>query len=383
MKQSSSLHLRKLLKTHELYWKVTHDEISVSEASKELDFLMTQKDSFNALTNIIIAGFCSAFITPFAFSGSFVDACLAAPLGMLLVGVQTVAVRNDLFTNIFEITMAALNSLLAASLAQTGKVCYAAVASGSVVLILPGYIILCGALELSARNIIAGSVRMFFAIIYSLFLGVGLSIGAQLYRLFTNREIEGMDNQTSVDYSCSSVHHGDGPWYQQTIDPKWYILCVPLYALFISLRNKASFRSRELILMIITAICGYTVNYFVKNELNKMDNKALSDRVDLSSAIGSFVVGLIGNLWGKFTTLGSAFTMTASGIMLLLPTGLSNNGILQIASGEGNEVFGSGLGAGGSLIQAAIGLTVGLFAAAVVAHPFGGTQRRRAAIFSF
>lgn len=72
---------------------------------------------------------------------------------------------------------------------------------------------------------------------------------------------------------------------------------------------------------------GYTVNYFVKQRIS---------RVDLSSAVGSFTVGLIGNLWGKFTTSRPAFTMTASGIMLLLPTGLSDGGILSVAKDNSN-----------------------------------------------
>ncbi|TIB74712.1 hypothetical protein E3Q24_00415 [Wallemia mellicola] len=372
LKQSSTLDLRKLLATHQLYWRVTHDEMSVSDASKDLDFLMTQKDSFSVLSNIVIAGFCSAFITPFAFNGSLIDACLAAPLGMFLVAVQQIAVKNDLFTNIFEISMAAMNSFLAASLAQTHKVCYSAVASGSVVLILPGYIILCGALEMSARNIIAGSVRMFYAIIFSSFLAVGMSIGFQFFKLVTNQWNN--EDTAADDFSCNAAHPDGAPFYQQQIDPYWYILCVPVYAIFISLRNKASIKSRELPLMVIIAICGYTVNYFVKQRIS---------RVDLSSAVGSFTVGLIGNLWGKFTTSRPAFTMTASGIMLLLPTGLSDGGILSVARTNSTDNSSLGLGTSGSLIQAAIGLTVGLFAAAVVAHPFGGTKRRRAAIFSF
>jgi hypothetical protein len=35
------------------------------------------------------------------------------------------------------------------------------------------------------------------------------------------------------------------------------------------------------------------------------------------------------------------------------------------------------------LISVAIGLTVGLFGAAVVTHPFGGSKRRGGGIFSF
>lgn len=38
-----------------------------------------------------------------------------------------------------------------------------------------------GALELQSKNVIAGSIRIFYALIYSLFLGFGVSIGTALY----------------------------------------------------------------------------------------------------------------------------------------------------------------------------------------------------------
>ena len=60
-----------------------------------------------------------------------------------------------------------VNSFLAAALASTGQFCFAAVASGSIVLILPGYIVLCGSLELANRSIISGSVRLVFSVLYS------------------------------------------------------------------------------------------------------------------------------------------------------------------------------------------------------------------------
>lgn len=68
-----------------------------------------------------------------------------------------------------------MNAFLAAALASTGQFCFSAVASGSVVLILPGYIVLCGSLELANRSIISGSVRLVYSVLYSLFLGFGLS----------------------------------------------------------------------------------------------------------------------------------------------------------------------------------------------------------------
>lgn len=44
---------------------------------------------------------------------------------------------------VYRIVIACLNAILAAALARSRQFCFTAIASGSVVLILPGYIVLC------------------------------------------------------------------------------------------------------------------------------------------------------------------------------------------------------------------------------------------------
>lgn len=85
---------------------------------------------------------------------------MSVVLGATLVGVQMLAARNDMFSNVFEIAIATLISFVAAALGSTHVFCYTALVSGGVVLILPGYIVLSGALELASRNITAGAVRI-------------------------------------------------------------------------------------------------------------------------------------------------------------------------------------------------------------------------------
>ena len=85
---------------------------------------------------------------------------MTIPLGWLLCVVQIISARNDMFSNVFEIAIATIISFIAAALASTRVFCYTALVSGGVVLILPGYIVLTGALELASRNITAGAVRI-------------------------------------------------------------------------------------------------------------------------------------------------------------------------------------------------------------------------------
>lgn len=132
--------------------QVIHDRISVTDASLELDSLMIappqykvkfRASLFYSFTyadycmttqlwqQLIIGGLASAFIQPTAFYGSAIDCLVAIPLGSLLVLVQVVVSKNDLYSSLFEIVIASCNSFLAAALASTNQFCYSAVASGS------------------------------------------------------------------------------------------------------------------------------------------------------------------------------------------------------------------------------------------------------------
>ncbi|WWD18433.1 hypothetical protein CI109_102885 [Kwoniella shandongensis] len=371
LKQATGLDLGKLLATHALYWNVVHDKMSVDQASKDLDVLMTTPVYYTWWQTLIIGAACSAFITVISFYGSFIDALMAMPLGATLVGVQMLAARNDMFGNVFEIAIATLISFVSAALASTKVFCYTALVSGGVVLILPGYIVLCGALELASRNITAGAVRIGYSVIYSLFLGFGISIGAVLYEKITHQEV-----QNSANYQCDLTHN-DAKWYMATPSAYWYFLCCPGYSLFLSLRNQQPLFAKELPVMVLISCAGWTSNHF--------SSLAFPGRSDMTSAIGSFVVGTLGSLYGRLSN-GSSFPVTVTGIMFQLPSGLSNGGIFNFAaeSSDGSSTaYSDGFSVAEQLVSVAIGLTVGLFVSAAVMHPFGGGRRRGSGIFSF
>lgn len=374
LKQQTGLDLGKLLLVHNIYWMVVYDKVSAESATLQLDNLMRSPPEYNWWQTILISGLCSSFIVIFAFYASFIDALVCAPLGMLMACVQMLAAKNDLFSNVFEITIATLISWIAAVLSRTQVLCYTAMVSGGVVLILPGYIVLTGALELAARNITAGAVRMGYSVIYSLFLGFGISIGAEIYTKMFSQNL-----YTAKDWNCSQTHDQDR-WYQMTPSGYWYYLCVPAYATVLSLRNQQPLFAKELPVMVAIACAGWTVNHF--------SAYAFPGRSDIVSALGAFAVGILGNIYGRFFSNGASFPVMVTGILLQLPSGLSQGGIFNFAA-EGNESkdstkqYSQGFSVAQQLVSVAIGLTVGLFVAAVVAHPLGGSKRRGSGIFSF
>jgi hypothetical protein len=161
---------------------------------------------------------------------------------------------------------------------------------------------------------------MVYAIIYSLFLGFGLTIGSDLYYIidpharnmrqrqvleeqpfvsihgtFTSENATGIppfdgvftftNGTNSVDAHTVLGCYRDPswPWYKQDF-PFWSMfILVPAFSLFSSSWNLQPLRSKQLPVMVIISCCAFAAN--------KAANAYIFDRSDIVSAIGAFVVG--------------------------------------------------------------------------------------------
>ena len=176
---------------------------------------------------------------------------------------------------------------------------------------------------------------MVYAIIYSLFLGFGITIGSDMFFVLDRKAKRAQEaaqaasqnfvtmtgsfmplfvnssyypgvsanspmipfngtftfsNQTAsaVDASLKAGHvvcdRPDGlPWYQQNMPRIYCIPLVPIFSLLIALWNMQPIRSKQLPVMITISCIGYLTN--------TMANKYIFDRSDVVSAIGAFVIG--------------------------------------------------------------------------------------------
>ncbi|KAF8900860.1 hypothetical protein CPB84DRAFT_1847098 [Gymnopilus junonius] len=370
IRQGSALNIEKLTDAFRLYWKVIHDKLSVCDASVSLDVLMKKKPSYGAWYQIFIGGMCSASICTVSFGGSFVDALVSFPLGALLVVMQMISFRNVLFSYTFEVIATLTFSFISAALAATHKLCYSALTSSSVVLILPGFLVLTGALELMSRNIVPGSVRLLYSVVYALFLGFGFSIGAEFYELFTSHQVYGAE-----DYTCSLTHNPLGPWYQRTPSTWWAFLTVPMFSFFLSMRNQCPWWRKEMLLLVAIACVGWVTNYWT--------GRRFKGQSDIIAGVGAFAVGLISNAYARIFS-GNAFVVMITGILFQLPSGLGSGGLLSYASQEAQgsaESYVSGFRTALKLVSVSIGLTIGLGLSLVLTHPIQ-SRKREAGIFS-
>ncbi len=374
------VNLGKLRDTHTIYKEVVHDVIGVEEAMERLEAIITSQNKYNRWVIVLMYGLASAFVGPFAFGARPIDLPIAFVLGALVGILQhIIAPKSDLYNNVFEVSAAVLTSFLARAFGSINHgelFCFSALCQSAIALILPGYTVLCGSLELQSRNMVAGSVRMVYAIIYSLFLGFGITIGTSFYG--------GIDSNATSDVSCRT---GTSTWFK--------FIFVPPFTLCLIIINQGKWKQTPI--MMVIAFIGFIVNHY--------SALRFSTNAQIANTLGALAIGILGNLYSRLRH-GLAAAALLPAIYVQVPSGLAASGSLvsgitsanQItrqnvngtvangtttissATSQSTDVNSMIFNVGYSMIQVAIGITVGLFLSALVVYPFG---KRRSGLFSF
>ncbi|KAL1610535.1 hypothetical protein SLS60_002204 [Paraconiothyrium brasiliense] len=439
VRTAQGVDLGKLRDVHEIYKDVVHDRMGVEEAMPRLDAIISRKAKFNAWVRVPVYGLASATVGPFAFQARPIDLPFCFLLGCLIGWLQLIVTPgNELVSNVFEIGAAVVTSFIARALGSIPgsnghpMFCFSAMSQSSIALILPGFTVLSASLELQSKHLVAGSVRMVYAIIYSLFLGFGITIGTVLFGLM----YKDATSQTQCRNPMSS---------------HWYYLFVIAFSLCLMVINQA--KLKQMPMMVVISLIGYVVNFH--------SSSYFKSNAQISNTLGALAIGIAANLQARFGRhvenwsidfwenrlrprysrlrkrwmrsrhgvhyreeshklsshsrsssmtdfvprmrkigYGLAAATMLPAIFVQVPSGLSVQGSLvsginsadQIvrnttgnattvtaydSSGSLNSVA---LNVGFSVVQIAIGITVGLFLAALIVYPLG---KRRSGLFSF
>lgn len=364
---AQGLDLGKLDEVHDVYKNVVHDRLGTVEGYRLLDEIMNRKPKFNAWWCILFYSIASLGVAPWSFGGSWIDLPICFGIGAIIAFLQfVVCPKNTLYSSVFEVTSSIVASFIARAIGSINggnTFCYAAIVQSPLALILPGYIILCGSLELQSRNIVAGSVRMFYAFIYSLMLSFGITLGAALYGWID-------ESATSTTVCKSNI----SPWY--------YFLFVPIFTVGIALTNQASWS--QLPMMIVISGCGYIVTYF-----SSLHFRAVTE---LNATLGCFIIGLVSNIYSRalksfnryFTARGTFMTVSLMlpGIFVQVPSGIASKGSVFTGITTANHIVRNttltdsdngtnSLSFGMVMIQVALGISVGLYLSNIIVYPFG------------
>lgn len=415
--------LGRLRDVHNIYKDVVHDKLGVEEATSRLDKVMGRKPRFNIWFRVFMYGLASVCVAPFAFQGRFIDLPVAFLLGCLVGLLQLVfAPSNELYAHVFEVSAAVITTFLARGFGSIngGKLfCFSALAQSSIALILPGYMVLCGSLELQSHNIVAGSVRMVHAVIYTLFLGYGITIGASLYGM--------LDSEAASATTCNNP---------LSANRAWSILFVPGFTLCLCVINQAKWKQTPV--MTIMSLAGFCVNSY--------SSQYFQSNSQISNMLGALTIGILANLYSRLGrhvqnawldlvewwqarvqprfskrkptmpplpdvessagpppeekqrlprkvgySLAAAAMLPA--IFVQVPSGLAASGSLLAGINSANllnknttetstssQIDGTAFTVLLSVIQVAIGISVGLFLSALIVYPLG---KRRSGLFSF
>ncbi|KAF0271364.1 hypothetical protein FOG51_03865 [Hanseniaspora uvarum] len=355
IKCNQGVNLWKLHKVYKIYKLVIHDQIALEDASTEIDAILVEPNLYNKYWNVFFYAFASSMVTPFAFGGDWINIAISFCIGMGVGVLQNlIAPKSSLYSNVFEISASIVVSFCARALGSipNSNICFGALVQGSLALILPGYIILCGSLELQNKNLLAGSVRMIYAIIYSLFLSFGITLGAALFAWIYNNAT----NETTCVKNVPDLYK---------------LLWVPVFSILLALINQAHWT--QLFVMTAISCLGYLTTYY--------SGKHFSNSTEFCSALAAFVIGILGNLYSRVYS-GLAVSAMLPAIFVQVPSGIASKSSLltgvsvanQIVNGTKTQVEETGTNAlsfGLQMIQVAIGVTVGLFSSTIFVYPFG------------
>jgi uncharacterized membrane protein YjjB (DUF3815 family) len=183
------------------------------------------------------------------------------------------------------------------------------------------------------------------------------------------------------------------------MNPYWNFLMVPLYVFFTTFTVQAKYK--QMPAMIVIAFAGYIVNFYA--------GMKFSSSAPIAYTFGAFTIGVLANLYSRLRH-GVAAAVLLPAVYVQVPGSLASSGSINSAlqtasalikgSGGAADVSTSSFPAklitdvmqtttdslnaivfnvAASMIQIAIGITVGLFMAALLVYPMG---KRRSGLWT-
>ncbi|KAF9280995.1 hypothetical protein BGZ68_006906 [Mortierella alpina] len=348
IKCAQGFDMGRLAKVHKIARAVVYKHMQPDEALVNLKAINGEKPPYNMWAMLVAYAVSSGLIAPLVFQGSWYDMLAGMGLGSMVGLTTLMASRYSVYSNVFEVSTSIVIAFVAKALRE--YVCFTGVVLSGIVTLLPGLSLTTAIMELSSRYMISGSVRMFYSLIYCLFLGFGLSIGSNLWDVFKA--------PPPGDQPSGFCHPATEPW-------RWVLF--PLLAIGFNVQLHAL--PRQWPVMVICSSVGYAVSQFA--------GLYWPHSLHIAAAVSAFVVGLLGNIYERLTHE-LAFVPILGAILLIVPGGMGVRSSLMLLGQVGNTSQGTAFAL--QMILVALGIAVGLFASTLVVYPLG---KKRNALLTF
>ncbi|KAF9160197.1 hypothetical protein BGX20_002608 [Mortierella sp. AD010] len=125
--------------------------------------------------------FCSAqgAIAPLVFEGGWYNTLIGIGLSGVVGLTALMATHYPVHSSMFGVDASALVAFVAKTLRD--YVCFTGVVLAAIVMHLPDLSLTTAVMGLPSRYIISGSIKMFYSLMYYVFLRLGISIGSNLW----------------------------------------------------------------------------------------------------------------------------------------------------------------------------------------------------------
>ncbi|KAJ1772711.1 pheromone-regulated protein prm10 [Coemansia sp. RSA 1813] len=331
--------MHRLDQTTQLLRRVVHNKIEVKAAVAELEGIMVAPPIYAWYWQVLNFGVLAWSLCLVCFGGSWVDSGISFALGIVAGLMNLAAGKLAGYTNFFEASVSVVSGLLSAAFSKWG--CFGATSLSATAVLLPGLVMTTGVIELSSRHMLSGTVRVFYALLLAFIIAYGLLIGVEIYnKIAGNSVLEG----AYLDLSeCKSLTQ----W-------SWFGT-FPVGIINISVL--VNIHWRYWISVIVVAGISYSIFWLFKFHLG-LD--------DLAPVVASFVLGLVANIWSKFTGQ-TAYMILLPGEMYMVPGSVGVRGFSSLLSKEG----GQGAQLALQMITTCLSIMMGLFASTFVVYPRG------------
>ncbi|KAJ3218637.1 hypothetical protein HDU67_004690 [Dinochytrium kinnereticum] len=339
----------KLAQVNALCLTLTHGLLDIYDAIDLLEAVRADQDYpwYIILATFPVTSFTLCIL---GFGGNWVDASIAAVLGTLVGVLMLCSERFSSVTYLLEFFASLGTAFIARSLQwilSSHGICfnYIAIVLSAIAILLPGLSLTISIIELSTRNMVSGTVRLFGALFTAMLLGFGMTIGGALV-VWNSLPTSG----TSSAATCGPPQ-----------SPLWGLLLFWPMSLAVNIFFQANVHQWPI--MTASAALGWITSILLNMAPQFQSNTSAV------TAISSLVIGLVSNLHSRLTH-DVAVAPVLSGILLQVPGSLGVRSSLSffVSSGQPNQIV-DGVQFTFQMLTIGMALALGLFVATFLVWP--------------
>lgn len=343
---SAGCDLDKLITVCRLCFKLGKCENTIEQGSCVLENLLSKPSRYKQWHTTVAAVITSMLIAPLSFNGSWGDMFASGVTSTLSQFLLYFATRKEYLRYIVDPFSAMVVGFVAVPFKRlfSEAICYPTIVLAGIMGQLPGLMLCTALVELTTGHMISGTTRLMTGLVRSLLLAFGLSVGYKIWGWFLDPVTHVVDKAfftCDVSYSVSN----SGYWIPLYI----FLLPVMAFSLSVTLRAAPS----QYLIMVITCTTAFWGGIILRS---------YHASSDFTSIVVSFLVGLISNLYSRFTSLPGIGPLL-SGIILLVPGSMGVRSSLALIA---KEDFGNGSNFAFQVILTSISLSLGILTARIV-----------------